>query len=182
MYAKRLDRKISLAGSGQERSAGLHVTDVIRECAKLAGIQPQYPKKIGSGNWAEVGFVWEDVVSKVWADRQLSMHLPGEVECDGIIGSPDGLETRPDGSVVLVECKAKWKKAFDPTTDWYWMTQVKSYCWMVGVDRCVMLILWVCGNWNPPEPFAEEWELIFDEDELRKNWEMIVKVARRMEG
>ena len=183
----RLDESLTQDGfpidtfnSGLERSPGLHLTDVIRD---IAGVL--FPKqKVSRDNcsWNReatmgMGFLWECALSDVMRDKMA--HRIGEVECDGIMMSPDGVDW---GNGVLEEYKCTWKSTRHPPEDnWEWMTQIKGYLWGIGkgeMTRVVMRVLYVMGDWKGGGPEYRVWRGEFEEWELRENWEMIVNHAK----
>ena len=171
-------------GRTKARETGkIHLTDVIRYIEHVLGTGDRNAK------WdlmaaAEVGFLWEELFSKVLADR--CPHRIGEVECDGIVGSPDGLILDPQGDgLVNAEYKATWKKIVaDPEQlkqKWYWMTQFKSYCHMLGVTTTLLHVFWVMGDYRASGPVASNpYRIDFNETELTNNWEMIIKHKNEM--
>jgi len=121
---------------------------------------------------AQLGFAWEEMLSLAWAGA-LGLR-PGEVQKDGIIGSPDGISFSQD-RLIVDEYKATWKSMRHPVTDNIrWMMQVKSYCKMVGTNYCRMRILYINGDYKPPIPQYRSYLLAFTDAELDENWEMIL--------
>jgi len=170
------------------RSTGrVHLTDIIRDMAASIG------KSKGDGsttdedlNWyASGGWLWE----RIWdaAHREAvadgSVYCPGEIELDGIVGTPDRVRIENDGALTLVELKCRWQSAykFDSLEKNYFqeLTQIMSYCRMVGADRAELCVFFVAGNWRPPVPMARAVGLEFTERELAENWEMVRGHAQR---
>ena len=167
-------------GEDPIRTKGLHLTDIIQDIMVESGM-----KKTASGamwqpdqlNMAgEVGFMWEELLSQVMKNR-----LPcrmGEVEEDGVIMSPDGVEIDDDGP-LLSEYKAVWASSSrSPVDNWKWMTQVKAYCRALGVLRVKMYILYLNGNWRGSGPEYRGSMIEFTPSELQENWELITNHAK----
>lgn len=169
-------------GSGLPRSqAGdtgkLHLSDI----AKFIEYKMQFGAKQKALNWdmvaaAEVGFLWEDLLSLVLADRYAARL--GEVEKDGIVGSPDGLNVYDpfwNSSLHNEEYKATWRSTNKKPTDiWYWMTQFKSYCYMLNVDVTILRVLYLMGDYKGSGPIPMIYGLRFTDQELKENWKMIL--------
>jgi hypothetical protein len=171
-------------GSGVPRSSAhatgkLHLSDIARYIDYKMG----YTKRSkGVEDWdmhlaAEVGFLWEDVLSRAFADRYAARI--GEVETDGVIGSPDGLSPNdPRGRVILVneEYKATWRSTRKTPSDiWYWETQFKSYCYMLDVNVTVARVLYLMGDYKGSGPQYKVFRIEFTPFELRENWKMILE-------
>lgn len=163
------------------RSKGLHLTDIIHSIMVDSGMSVTT-----SGNgWApdqlnmaaEVGFMWEEILSNVLKDR-----LPcriGEIQLDGISMSPDGLEMGEDGEMVLSEYKAKWASSkHSPADNFKWMSQIMGYCKGLGITKVRMYILYLNGDWKPPQPQFKSYQIEFTQLEVDENWEMILNHAR----
>lgn len=167
-------------GSGQERSEGLHLTPIIRDIAVELGI---FKSREGDDGpppaLAEMGFMFEDLLAKVFGDRLMAARI-GEVELDGITGSPDGMNFHMvDMETVVEEYKCTWKSMNRPIEDeWYWITQTKAYCKMTGCRRAILRVMYVNGDYKPPTPAYRAYDLKFTERELEENWRMIVNHAR----
>ena len=187
MKCKLLTDQMQYAGSGVERSPGLHLSDVIREIGQELGMVPKDGENSG---WdlplaGEVGFLWEDVLGSVLGYRAGTR--PGEVVVDGIAGSPDGIEWESTGKPILAEYKATWKSVRngDPSDNWKWMVQVKGYCYMISkaynlhCNRVRFRVLHINGDYKPPSPKYREWLLTFTKRELQENWDMILNHANR---
>lgn len=169
-------------GEGEDpvRSEGVHLTDVIRDLMVTAQMQ-----RTASGSFwlqgdlemaGEVGFMWEEVLSRALKDR-----LPcriGEVELDGITMSPDGIEV-VDGESILSEYKVAWASSRkEPTENFKWMAQVKGYCKALGMSKVKMYILYLNGDWKPPKPQYKCFLISFSQLEIDEGWEMILGHAR----
>ena len=192
-----------------ERSEGCHVTDVTGLIMKKVD-----PKRYGrpfdpadSENWQEAGFLWEDILGRAFADRAAVGAMPwgeigevrfrpGEVERDGIVGSPDALAITPLRDVPIIEeYKATWKSmgpwlqpsdpdgqklsALEDTRYLGYLLQLKSYCTIVGTTQARLIILFLNGDYTKYVPQVRGFELTFTPRELNEHWTMIKNTARK---
>jgi hypothetical protein len=168
-------------GSGVPRSGGLHLTDVLNKIEQEMNWTKNewQPEQL---RWAgELGFIWEDLLSFIFAER-MAIRV-GEVECDGIIGSPDGLGFDPEyeDRMVLEEYKCTWVSAKRmPVDKWRYMAQIMSYLHMLDLDVCIMRILYIWGYWNGEGPVPRTCRIRFTKDEIEDNWAMILKYAEEL--
>ena len=182
-------------GSGLERSTDtIHLTDVIKYIQHTMGTG--YKK----GTWKadmyltmDVGFMWEHALELAYADRMADRI--GEVEYEGIVGSPDGFGWDKDihnitgdrvwqgtGDLVLEEYKATWKSCNKPPTDnWAYMTQIKSYLKMMNLTVCIMHIVYLMGNYRGSGPQYRICRIEFEQHEIDENWRVIKDHARLMQ-
>lgn len=169
-------------GSGLPRSKAsdtgfIHLSDVAKYI--------EYKMQFGPANaidWdmmaaAEVGFLWEDALSLALANRYAARL--GEIEKDGIVGSPDGLNVHDpffQSELHNEEYKATWRSVKKTPQDiWYWLTQFKSYCYMLGVDVTICRVLYLNGDYKGSGPIPMVYGLKFTPEELEENWAMILR-------
>lgn len=176
MEIQILSEEIPRHGSGVERSEGLHLTDIISDL----GVELGYFKRESEEKpWImfEMGFNWEVALAQAWAGRNPTWR-PEEVNLNGISGSPDGLCV-DDKGLFVEEYKCTWSSANKSMDErWYWLTQGMAYCYMVGTDRCIWEVLYVCGDYSRPiKPLYRRTEVTFTQRELRENWQMIIRHA-----
>lgn len=161
------------------RSVGLHVSAIIRHIMVTSGLAE-------SGNdftdddlnmFATIGRLWEQMLADVLF-RPPRYIRPGELELDGIFGSPDAVDC--DDS-CLMEFKVTWKSSNRAIESFFkYMLQVKAYCHMLKLTRCRLYVFFVCGNWRPPIPQFKAWEIEFSEHELKDNWRMLVRNGEQL--
>lgn len=159
------------------RSSGtLHLTEIINDIS--AQLFDKKDNKLFGKNmlWAQVGFIWESLLGAAWG--LLLGNRPGEVERDGIVGSPDGIR-----GAVLEEYKCTWRSVkTHPQDVWKWMTQIKAYMWMTGLRTCNMKVLYLNGDYkfkgDTAGPQYREFWFMPTEQELSENWAMLVNHAR----
>src|ERR1700676_216539 len=138
-----------------------------------------------SGSWpqeelenaGQVGRIWETLMGQAIALAAANGNgciRPGEFERDGIIGSPDGIDTN---DLAIVEYKACWASSrhapFERRPDWKW--QIMSYCHMVGLPFARLYVLYINGDYKPPMPQMRAWQYEFTVGELRENWAMMCR-------
>ncbi len=166
----------------EPRAPGLHLGQVIESLMAANGLKPT-----GKFNdiqlAAEIGLLWERVLGKVMANKYVIMHPP-QMQLNGIWMSPDGVGPDPEGEVPLVveEYKATWQSTRRcPSENFRYMTQVKSYCWAVGTTVAMMRIFHLMGNYKGSGPMYRVSRIKFSEQELKDNWQMIVKHRQKMD-
>lgn len=170
----------SLADRQHVRSAGVHLSQIYMDIENTLAPREEMEQTQLSA-YRAAGFLWEYVFSQAMAASMESDTLvrPGEVEMDGIIGSPD-LYNVQNGKVA--DTKATWKSARKLENlekfFWSWLMQIKGYCWMMGVQEAEVYIFCVNGDYKPPAPKAYQIDLKFSVHELRQNWDMIKNHAR----
>lgn len=176
MRLTELGETFPILGSGLPRAEGLHLTDVITYI--LDTINP----RIGGGFddielTAEVGFMWEDLLSLVLGNR-LGKRL-NDIQCDGIYCNPDGLGFDPLNlnEVALEEYKCTWKSMKKlPTEVLKWMMQVKGYCHALGLKVVIFHVLYLMGDYFKEHhgPQARSFRIEFTEEEIEENWNVIL--------
>lgn len=188
MKHELIETELKGPGSGVPRSPGLHLTPIIHDIAIKLGILKPRPGDKDNGPppcLMEMGFMFEDLLAKVFSERMC--YRPEEVTKDGIAASPDGIGVWDkedtlgikNGEVVLEEYKCTWMSSKRGVEDqWRWMTQIKGYCYMLGLRACILRVLWINGNYAPPTPQYQAFLLRFSDRELEENWTMITNHAK----
>lgn len=163
-----------------ERTPGLHLSQILKSiCAELD------PKRFSGGpldfNKIETGFTFERVLETAFQSRRENIFRPGEIELDGVLMSPDGLDASDPAGLVLEEFKCTWmsdREAPHSTKFWHWLAQMKAYCYALGTTRARLRALFVNGNYKNSGPTYHVWDVRFTETELDENWRMVVGHAR----
>ena len=153
-----------------KRSIGAHVSGIINHISIALGRRDNDFSRSDLDLFAMLGRIFEVVLAQ-------SMFRPpryerlGEIEVDGIIGSPDAYDTEED---LVVEIKCTWKSSKHDVRSFreYWW-QVMSYCYMMNTARAELVVLYVCGNYSPPVPKVKCYSVEFTQAELRDNWRMM---------
>lgn len=169
----------------------MHVSEIIRWVEVKTG------KREARGNseednsrlalYTSMGWAWEEIcrnaLVRVWTsdhhnhpDRFI---CPGELESDGIVGTPDWFDAE---DLVVEEMKATWRSSNrEITTDfWSWMVQIKAYCHLLGILDARLRVFFVNGNYAPTIPQIKMWYLSFNEREIADNWVMLKANAQAM--
>jgi hypothetical protein len=170
----------SAAVQDYPRAPGWHVTglmDVIEEAlgrkVDYSGLSPDVP---------EMGKLWEWAVRQyliAWARElgwQFSTADPPPSR-DGITATLDGMFEGGGESHGVVEVKLKFSpRDLDPSSNRRWMTQVKSYCAVMGVTDVYMLV----GRLGTRPPFAaaDRHVIRFGQDEIDSTWDQLLGAVR----
>ena len=130
-----------------------------------------------------IGFFFEDAMGKAlaeYAGQRLGLIPSVELEKDGILLSPDRLH--PD-TMEPWDFKFTWKsvKKNPPEAIWRWQVQFRSYALALGVRSAVVVALYCCGDYAPPQPRLVVQRMTYTEQELEENWIMIVNGKLAME-
>lgn len=167
------------------RSAGLHMSDLIRAAAIDTGMfEPddetaaipegeQFPQP--ALNRMCAGLAWEDWLAKRYAGV-ITFH-PGEVWLDGVAGSPDGISF-PGGDTTdchVHEFKFTWKSTNTPLRkSWYWVSQLQAYLKAMRCTGAFLHTYHVMGNYRGSGPIYRVIHFRFNERELEENWNTLL--------
>lgn len=135
------------------------------------------------GNYREMGFIWEQVFTEIFAKR-MKLRLDGihqqEIERDGVFGTPDWIALSP---WRVVDFKATWrsaKRVVNLQEDFRtWFMQLKAYCMMMRTARAVLYIFFVNGDYASSGPQIRQFDIIFGMKELVDNWNMMLNHNRK---
>jgi hypothetical protein len=149
-----------------------HVSEIIRRIAIQSNLLTDSDRDDDMPTCVLLGMGWEMACAKLYPTMEWQ---PGEVERDGIAGSPDGESILDDsvwalgsacikladaGELMIDEFKYTKKSCRKPgggpddykdlADDWLWATQVKAYCAMHELQpRLVRFhVLWARGNYD----------------------------------
>lgn len=171
--------------SSSQRSSGVHLSGVIKYVLTTAGLLDADDLTDIMPLRMAVGMAWEAFAVGLWP------HLiwqPGEQCRDGIYGSPDGITYSEDGDCAqLEEFKATWKSRLERseakgvrppdrkiTEQRMWMLQIAGYCWMMGLTRARLHVLWINGDYRGSGPQYFTYLLEFSEEELERTWNNMI--------
>lgn len=165
--------------AGPERTPGLHLSDILTDIARDLD-----PRRYKDGPLdmvkIESGFTFERVLETAFLSRRVDIVRPGEIEEDGILMSPDGIDmSEPDW--VLEEFKFTWMSDRDaPHAQKFakWLWQMKSYCRALRILRARLRALFANGDYRGSGPTYKVWEFRFTPEELDENWRMVIGHAR----
>jgi hypothetical protein len=169
-----IESEFPLTGPGDRTTERLHLSDIYSDLENSL-----FPKTsnadMNNPLWGEVGFLWEGVLSRSLADH--CSPRPGEVELDGVVGSPDGYDPETG---MLDEYKCTWKsiKNAHPENVWKWQVQVKGYCKMLGVTTVRFHILYLMGDYRGSGPLYRSYVFSYTQQEIDENWQMVVNHAK----
>ena len=172
----------TLFNNEEPRAEGLHLGTVIKSLMDSSGIGYKGNGFSDMQLTAEIGLLWEDMLSKIMRNKYAAR--PGQIQVDGIWVSPDGIGGDPKGEVhmVLEEYKATWQSTRrSPVDNFYYMAQVKSYCRAIETTVAIMRIFYIMGDYKGSGPIYRVARIKFTQYELDKNWEMILKHKEKME-
>lgn len=168
-------RKVKPKGA-DERSAGVHLSGVIRYALTEAGLLTPDEASDEMPLRMAVGMAWEEWAVGLWPELRWQ---PGERELDGVFGSPDGLSA--GGALAETDCleefKATWKSRYnhgDVLKERIWLWQLSGYCKMMGLQYARLHVLWVNGDYRPPSPEYRTYVVGFSQAELDKFWSNVV--------
>lgn len=124
----------------------------------------------------EKGWLWEVALSRAFGEK--AAIRPGEVECEGIVGSPDGVVYEGGVPVCVEEYKCTaLSSAKRPSDVWRWMAQVMGYCYMLGVVWARFRVLHLSFV-----PEYRVWDITFTQRELDENWSALLAQKQLMSG
>jgi hypothetical protein len=156
----------------------IHVSALIK--AIMRTLEPdRFSGAIEGADWIriEIGYALENAIEEAFVRRRIQMVRPGELECEGIVGSPDGLSIE-DGEPIIEEIKCTWMSSRGCPEDkkfWHWLVQIKAYCFMAEALRARLHVFFVNGDYRDHrEPQFLSWDLTFHQGELAENWMVLV--------
>ena len=114
-----------------------------------------------------MGLLWERAMQEQegWAHY-------GVVK-DDVEGNPDMFNPLTG---LVTETKLTWRSLHTsrPQDRFYYMTQLMSYCHMVGTDKGRLLVCYVNGDYRPTLPKVIAVDFVFTERDLMENWAMMM--------
>ena len=152
------------------RSPGLHVSQIYNDLEEIL-----FPiRKTDNPLWCQVGFLYERLLELAFKDA-LGVR-PAEVECDGIIGSPDGIDYENNW---IEEYKCSFKSAKRTVeTMWKWQVQTMAYCHMCKLNVVKFRVLYLVGYYRGEGPIYRETLVVYTNTEIQQNWTMILDHGR----
>lgn len=171
-----LSQLVLSSEQSQERTPGVHVSGVLRHIREQLG-EPSDFSEDDLGKFAVVGRLWEAQLAAAMFPPPRYQRV-GEIELDGIIGSPDCYDFE---DIAVGEFKVTWRSAKRDIHEFrYYWRQIKSYCHMLECQRAFLVVFYICGNWQPPVPICRRYNATFTKLELEENWQMILNNAREL--
>jgi hypothetical protein len=191
------------ASGGDRSRSRVHMSDIRDIVGRGLGVKDFQPRKAkpmppGSdpeaGPWppsavslaGDLGFMFEEALENVWrvgAVEQLggsgfAVERPGEIELDGIVMSPDGVDWV---GWLLYEFKLTWRAMPERMTDdvgskfWKYFFQLKCYMHALAMTDALLWVLYVNGDWRAQMgPRVRVYSVHYEPDELAEHWETFV--------
>ena len=134
----------------------------------------------------ELGSSFESAVIRALAARYASAYpdrylLIGELEKDGIIGTPDLVDLV---LTAVVEIKLTWissRHDIESEKFWKYLVQLMAYCYMFETYTGLLHVCHVNGNYRGDRgPTYRAWQIDFTQVELFENWRMLKLHQRGM--
>lgn len=181
------------------RSPGVHISQIIHYmCVKLGHYAAREPGVGFNHAQLELGNAFEHAIVQ-------RMHLAypeqyaqlGELECDGLFGTPDLVNLEHD---IIEELKCTWMSASRDVEEdkfWRYWVQIQAYLYMMSkltgtwwlVGR--LHVLFVNGDYKDRNgkysasgqggPVYRVWQQRFTVQELQENWRLLVNHAQYVE-
>lgn len=188
--------RLGYAADGSRTEDVLHLSTIYKDL--MCDLQPKRfnrdPFKINPR--VEAGILFESILEEALA-RKFSTYRPGEIVSDeGIYMSPDGVNLEQNCGE---EYKCTWMSSRAGVTDEdgqplekfvHWFIQMKGYAKWLYVDRFLLRVFFVNGNYNrsgllrdgtiDPDagPCFKTFDIGFSEEEIEENWAMLINHAR----
>lgn len=169
------------------RSEGVHCSQVIDYICRKTG---QYKGRADEGISPELmtrfqlGTALEDSIATRFEQTYPGEFIRvGELEEDGIYLTPDLVMVDP---WTDVEIKLTWMSARESLYPesrklWKYWTQVKCYCRALRTQRGRLIIVHINGDGGRFEVITRVWDAEFTKQELRMNWDMILRNVEPMQ-
>lgn len=182
--------------SGEPRDTSkIHVSEILYKIYDtICGTKPRGEQdEADKWNNFESGFMWEQCLSDAMGKRH-GVRI-GELELDGILLSPDGLNYVPvDGTngdeyeYLIEEYKCTLMSTNKDLHDmWMWIHQVMCYCKAqsvtVGepVTKVKFVVLHLCGDYRENRKrVRKDTEIRFTEEEIDNCWRMVLQQRDEM--
>ena len=164
------------------RSQSVHLSAIYRDLEAQFAKQRNDLTEEELNHYRSMGFLWEWTIERALAEslQDWACFRPGEVELDGIVGSPDLVDFQLE---MVVDTKATWRSArkLDALEKyfWPWLVQLKGYAKMLKFRKGRLLVFCVNGYYKPPRPCIRCFNLEWTQREIDENWSMITTHARR---
>jgi len=136
-----------------ERSKGIHLGEIIHQAAIDTNQLRDEDREEDMPLRVFLGLAWEAMCVRLypWINWQ-----PGELERDGIYGSPDGMWMALGGvegvdePVAIWECKQTTKRIQGISELWMYLRQGMAYCAQSGLRHVLYDICFLLGDYQRP--------------------------------
>lgn len=171
---------LNLLASGLVRSPGLHMSTLYNDLYQdleperfVRGVEPN-PLMLA------LGLAWERWLEQAIRAAGIVVVRPGELMTpEGIAYSPDGIIE--NGQMRLLEYKLTWMSSREdiqsPKFGKYF-TQMKLYCHHLETTLGRLYVLHVNGDYKPPAPILNTYDIEFSRRELANEWQMVQNHGR----
>jgi hypothetical protein len=168
---------INSGPQARPRTSGIHLSGIITHIARLMGKLDREDDSLGFPLEVKLkmamGLAWEDWLAAQYP--HVEYHF-GELEQDGILMSPDGLDL---SASTLYEFKVTWKSAFKTlesySDQWMWCAQNKGYLRPLGWRNVRQVILFVNGDYRPMMPELITLSIEYTQAEIDANWALMLQ-------
>lgn len=181
--------------SARKRSAGVHLSGIIKKVLQALGkLKPDEEARDEMPLCMAVGMAWENWVVGLHAgqERWAIEWQPGEWECDGVFGTPDGIGEHIEykakvlaGGIkrtqvvhrCLDEFKCTWKSEHtrkNIVEESLWMWQLAANCYAMRLEWARLHVLWVNGDYRPPSAKYMVYTVRFERKDLEEFWQNVV--------
>jgi hypothetical protein len=180
------------------RQSGIHVSDIIRSLVDALEGKQNGEKAIPDDVRAkmEAGFAAETALETGYranAPAEALGERLGEIEYEGVWGSPDGVAGLAEGNseIVLDEIKCTWmsSRKTKPHEVRRYTMQTLAYCKMLSEvygRPCRTIRYWmfyVNGDYiYPLRPQPIRYTYVVSLQEIEENWSILINHKRRMEA
>jgi hypothetical protein len=200
MVAYQIKQKLDIRGGGVHRTAGIHLSGILRPLAFSMGwldkkwdTEETLDELITRTPADEVGLngnlmrlvlgmsVEEWIAKQLVAFRPGFIHQPGEYSLDGIFGTPDGIEFDGEG-ILIHEIKGTHKSSKKPITEQkLYIWQGACYLKMISeffherAVRCIFHPFFIRGDYSGIDPLYLPQLVIFEWEEIESMWNAVVE-------
>lgn len=155
-----------LPKSAYSRSSGVHLSGIIKQLMlSVPDESPDPPLCVAEG------MAWENWVVGLPMCSGMRWQ-PGEWECDGIYGTPDGLEK--DCLWEFKQTRIGLKKFDHPLAYSRWKWQVAGNLHAMGLERVKLCVNWTNGDYRPMRGRLFVYEYVFPFSETGELWNKMI--------
>lgn len=172
------------AARSARRSPGRHLSDVVSRIMRQINAK-RFSHGAPNPILAHQGFVWEDVLSSVFA-RQFGFPTQIEAELDGIIGTLDGHRAKTNRPVEMKFTKISAANNITSNTFQHWHIRTMGYCKMFDATEAELIVFHVNGSYELGggrfgDPIVKSYVLKFGRVEIDEHWDWICRIRDDMD-
>lgn len=171
---------LDLIASDLMRSPGLHISTLYNDLYQdlepdryIRGAEPN-PLMLA------LGLAWEAWLEQAIRASGVLVVRPGElITPEGIAYSPDGIIE--NGQMRLIEYKLTWMSSREDIQSVKfakYFTQMRLYCYHLETTLGRLYVLHVNGDYKPPTPMLNTYDIEFSRRELADEWQMVQNHGR----